>query len=381
MAHPGPGAQAATRVHGGRKRSRRASPIRPTSDQPPRSPTTRIDQRHGPPAQGSIWSIDPGLCRVRSNRERGAQGRTLMIEGRVCLIRSERRDDDPDASRAPDQIAGRCPGGSLVPADLALERPDVVDRRLDFDDEHRPGHGIEGEQVDPTVPSAVDRILDLASNDPPRRTQATIDIGRAPGMDLVADRSGDLRRSSRKLRVDAEASQDPVDRPKVRGAAPALDHRDERPRHAGLASKPALAPPKAAAVRAADVCEGHAEDRHGRMEARRPSLAVDTGCTDAYRTSGGASGGTWGGAWGADGSRPAGRVAPVSHPVTDLERTSTIPTQDVPISVVWATRPCSFVEKRSQVVTVVRAACELPAVRGSGGPGLRRPHQAADPRG
>ena len=52
--------------------------------------------------------------------------------------------------------ARRASGEPFVPAELAFDGPDVVERGLDLDDEHRAGASVEREQIDPAPPASID---------------------------------------------------------------------------------------------------------------------------------------------------------------------------------------------------------------------------------
>jgi hypothetical protein len=81
------------------------------------------------------------------------------------------------SNSSPEVSCGR-PGRPFVPSELALDRPEVVDAGLDFDDEQGSRTWIEGQQVDPAVrPTMV--YLDLPCGLPAARDEATIYVSRA----------------------------------------------------------------------------------------------------------------------------------------------------------------------------------------------------------
>ncbi len=91
---------------------------------------------------------------------------------------------------------------------------------------------MEGEDIDPTMGSAVDD-LDFACRRPPEAPQTSINVRRASGVNCIVGKSSrrEDRRVERKLEIEAECFADPIDHVERRVSLTQFDLCDVGPRH------------------------------------------------------------------------------------------------------------------------------------------------------
>ena len=113
--------------------------------------------------------------RMSSKRKSTRKDVAVRADDGLDLLTREGHEPENDPSWPnPDPLSSiEC--RALVPAGLPLDQPDVVEPRLDLDDQHDAGPRIEREQIDPTVRPGVDD-LDLTRRLPSSRPQPTIDV-------------------------------------------------------------------------------------------------------------------------------------------------------------------------------------------------------------
>lgn len=139
-------------------------------------------------------------------------------------------DDPPRAPTEPQRgVARRTP----IPGELALDRSEVVESRLDLDDEQGLGPWVEGDHVDPAVRSTLDD-LDLARSLPAGRPKPPLHVAGASRMDEVSLAVGtdDDGLAEDQVRFETEGAAHSID--DIERGIPALilNGRDVTARHA-----------------------------------------------------------------------------------------------------------------------------------------------------
>jgi hypothetical protein len=181
-------------------------------------------------------------------------------------------DQPPDhAPWSPAQAERDSEGRSFIPAELSLDRPHIVQSRLDLDDKQAPARRIEREKVDPSMRAALDD-LDLARGLPADALQPTLDERGTSSVDEItlATIPDDRRDTGRDVDLDVECDCDPFDKVECRVGLCCLDLRDVTARHADCVGKVLLGQAKSCSSLTAETREGH-PDRHRLSEAGVPS--------------------------------------------------------------------------------------------------------------
>lgn len=182
--------------------------FRPRREQPISSAADRVDQGKSPSGIVLRSPLNDRSHRHRPHREGGRQSFAVPQDHPLDLVGGEQQQPTHDPPRAPPDVDRRPLRGPFVPAQLSLDRPEVIDPGLDFDDDQRPGPRIEGEQIDPSVRAPLDD-LDFAAHIPASRSQSTIDIARASGVDEVALPWRFERQNRPRDELDIQPKRDP----------------------------------------------------------------------------------------------------------------------------------------------------------------------------
>lgn len=103
------------------------------------------------------------------------------------FLAGKEQNDAADRPRRPFVLAREIFSRAFVPPQLTFEGADVIETSLDLDDQQRARRRVEGEQIDPAAIPTIDE-RHLACRRPSVRTQSTVYVCGAPGMDQVAYR-------------------------------------------------------------------------------------------------------------------------------------------------------------------------------------------------
>jgi hypothetical protein len=149
------------------------------------------------------------------------------------VVTGEGKHADLQATRSPSESARCVPRHPLIPAELTFDAAEIVEPRLDLDDEEGAGSSIEGKEIDPAVRPTVND-LHLPCGRPTRSPQPAVDIRGASGMHSVEDSSARRKRRSAEGKRDlkTECVGDRLDHRQIGVGTPSLDLRDVGPRDA-----------------------------------------------------------------------------------------------------------------------------------------------------
>lgn len=188
-----------------------AAAVQPTADQPLPSPARGVDEGESATLDRRRFaSQDPGHL-VGTDRKPNGERFPIRSQSGFDLFAREHHQPGHHALRPPAELPTDAIDIALVPTQLALDRPEVVEPRLDLDDDEGPGPPVEGEEVDPSMRSTMDD-LELALGDPARSAELAIEIAGAACVDDLALSTGDHhRRMSDKIELEAERVADADD--------------------------------------------------------------------------------------------------------------------------------------------------------------------------
>ena len=253
----------------------RAAAVQSTADQPFLPPARWVDQGEPPPfGRGRFASDDPSHL-VGTDRKPNGERFAIRSQGGLDLFAREHHQPCRDARRPPAELPTDSIDIALVPTELALDGPEVVEPRLDVDDDEGPGPSVERDEVDPPMRSTMDD-LELALGDPARSPEMAIEIAGAACVDDLALSTGDHhRRPSQEIELEAERVADADDQIQRRIGATRFDRRDVRPRHPDGIGQNLLRDVERGPRVAAQPSEGQPKWRwHVGIEADATSLAL-----------------------------------------------------------------------------------------------------------
>jgi hypothetical protein len=114
-------------------------------------PTRWVDQRESAAGEVGAGAVEQIGDLRRSHGEPDPEQVPMRSDDPFDFVARERKDDRHDARRPPSEPPCRLPCHSFVPAQLPLECTEIVDTRLDLDDEQGLRPRVEGEKIDPAV--------------------------------------------------------------------------------------------------------------------------------------------------------------------------------------------------------------------------------------
>jgi hypothetical protein len=183
-----------------------------------------IDHCESLPGQEMTTVGQPIKHLARPDRESLAKHVSVLSYELLGLLACKHKQPENDPTRAPTESPGGAACRATIPTELSLHGPKVVKPRLDLDHEQDFRGGMKRNDVNPTVPSALDD-LGFSCSPPTRGLQAALDIPGAAGMNQVplAARSDHDRRTKDQVDLEPERSTDPIDNIQRRICVEALD--------------------------------------------------------------------------------------------------------------------------------------------------------------
>ena len=232
---------------------------------------------------GSAIEIASSVARFGNPRCQTGRFRDSAFD----FVAGEGEQEPTDPTRRPADALSGARRFAKVPVHRPLDRPDVVEPRLDLDDQQRSTRFVEREEVDPAdIPTALDP--NLPCHLPAGRLKAPLDVGGAQGVDGIVptmiEHDGAFRDE---IYVDPEAIKECPDDIEAGVGGRSLDLADHLTRDTGSFAQLRLGPPACLATVAHDRSDPNAsaDSPRGASSSRHGCDSSGGPCTAAYPTS------------------------------------------------------------------------------------------------